>query len=303
MEFQKLKALVEALLYVSEGPLPMSRIRESIGEDAQLPEIKEALMSVITDFDSAGRGVRIAELAGGYQIITRAEHAPYIKRLQKIKPPKLTAQSLETLAIIAYRQPIIRAEVEAIRGVSSGGTLKTLLERRLIRMAGRQDVPGKPIMYATTHEFLRYFGLKDLASLPPLRELERELGIEENSILSNLEPELPGLDGPELEKMAAEYRAHKAAMLARPFGELGDEGPDIADTEPQPSSDFMPGDEPTDEELERELRDLEEEGEPLGEPVEEPGPAPSQDAPEPAPGPEEAEVPGPETDEGRPVAE
>lgn len=226
MEFSNLKAVIEAMLYVSEGPLPLSRIREAVGEDAEAITVREALMSVIQDFDADARGVRIAELAGGYQIVTRAEHAPFIRRLQKIKPPKLSAQSLETLAIIAYRQPIIRAEIEVIRGVSSGGTLKTLLERRMVRIAGRQDVPGKPMMYATTSEFLRYFGLKDLASLPPMRELERELGMEENSILNNLEPELPGLDGPEMERMAEEYRARRAAVEAEGLleeAELGDD--------------------------------------------------------------------------------
>lgn len=226
MELSNLKAVIEAMLYVSEGPLPLSRIREAVGEDVEAATVREALVSVMQDFDADARGVRIAELAGGYQIVTRAEHAPFIRRLQKIKPPKLSAQSLETLAIIAYRQPIIRAEIEVIRGVSSGGTLKTLLERRLVRIAGRQDVPGKPMMYATTSEFLRYFGLKDLASLPPMRELERELGMEENSILSNLEPELPGLDGPEMERMAEEYRARRAAVEAEGLleeSELGDD--------------------------------------------------------------------------------
>jgi segregation and condensation protein B len=137
----------------------------------------------------------IAGLAGGYQFITRPEYAVYIKKLQKIRPPKLSAQSLETLAIIAYRQPIIKAEIEAIRGVSADGVIKTLLDRRLVKIAGRQDVPGKPMMYATTNEFLQYFGLKDLNSLPSLRELRRESGMEENSILSGLEPELPGSTG------------------------------------------------------------------------------------------------------------
>jgi segregation and condensation protein B len=136
------------------------------------------------------------------------------------RPPKLSAQSLETLAIIAYRQPIIKAEIEAIRGVSADGVIKTLLDRRMVKIAGRQDVPGKPMMYATTTEFLQYFGLKDLNSLPSLRELERELGMEENSILSGLEPELPGLDGPEMEEMAREYRAKKAAEAAAEMAAL-----------------------------------------------------------------------------------
>jgi segregation and condensation protein B len=212
MEFSRLKAAVEALLYVSEGPLGLKRIREALGEDFGQADVREAVNSLVAEFESDGRGVRMAELAGGWQIITRPEYAAYVKRLQKIRPPKLSAQALETLAIIAYRQPIIRAEIEAIRGVNADGVIKTLMERRLIKMAGRQDVPGKPMMYATTQEFLIYFGLKDLSSLPSMRELERELGMEENPILSKLEPELPGLDGPEMEAMAAEYRARKAAQ-------------------------------------------------------------------------------------------
>lgn len=214
METYKLKAAVEALLYVSEDPLPVNKMRESLGDEAGLEEIREAVASIAAEFDSEGRGVRLAELAGGYQIVTRPEYAAYVKKLQKIRPPKLSAQALETLAIIAYRQPIIRAEIEGVRGVSADGVIKTLLERRLIRIAGRQDVPGKPMMFATTNEFLQYFGLKDLASLPSLRELERELGMEENSISRSLEPELPGLDGPELEAMAEEYRARKKAREA-----------------------------------------------------------------------------------------
>jgi len=214
MEFSRLKAAVEALLYVSDEPLSVKRIKETVGDEAEAAEIREAMLSIVADFDSEGRGVKIVELAGGYQIVTRPEFALYVKKLQKIRPPKLSAQALETLAIIAYRQPIIRAEIEAIRGVNADGVIKTLLERRLIKIAGRQDVPGRPIMFSTTAEFLRYFGLKDLSSLPSLRELERELGMEENSLSKDLEPELPGLDGPEMEAMAEEYRAKRAAMLA-----------------------------------------------------------------------------------------
>lgn len=214
MEFNSLKAAVEALLYVSDMPLSLKKIRETVGEDMPFEDVRAAVNSLVAEFEADGRGVRIAELAGGYQFITRPEYAVYIRKLQKIRPPKLSAQSLETLAIIAYRQPIIKAEIEAIRGVSADGVIKTLLDRRLVKIAGRQDVPGKPMMYATTTEFLQYFGLKDLNTLPSLRELERELGMEENSILSGLEPELPGLDGPEMEEMAREYRAKKAAEAA-----------------------------------------------------------------------------------------
>jgi segregation and condensation protein B len=230
MDLSRLKSIIESLLYVSENPVSIGRIREALGEEAELSDIREAMMSLVVEFDQPGRGIRIGEIAGGYQIITRPENSVYVKRHQKIKPPKLSGQALETLAIIAYRQPIIRAEIEEIRGVSAGGVLKTLLERRLIRISGRQDVPGKPMMYSTTPEFLKYFGLKDLASLPPLREIERELGLDENSILGGLEPELPGLDGPEMEAMAEEFRRKRAEIAAG--ADIGDVF-DIAQPEPE----------------------------------------------------------------------
>src|SRR5512143_3672753 len=215
MEFDRLKAAVFALLYVSDGPLAVKKIKEALGEDAEASDIRDAVTSIVEEFEARDLGVKVVELAGGYQIITRPEYALYVKKLQKIRPPKLSTQALETLAIIAYRQPIIRAEMEATRGVNVDGVIKTLLERRLIKIAGRQDVPGKPIMYSTTNEFLQYFGLKDLASLPSLRELEHELGMSQGEVLNILEPELPGLDGPEMEAMAEEYRARRAAEAAK----------------------------------------------------------------------------------------
>lgn len=269
MALQQIKAAVEALLYVSDAPLSLRKIKEAFGEDSgvEQDEIHNALNSLQEDFNSEGRGVRIAELAGGYQITTRPEYAAYIKRLQKIKPPRLSAPALETLAIIAYRQPLIRAEIEAIRGVNADGVLKTLLERRLIRIAGRQDVPGKPIMYATTAEFLQYFGLKDLSSLPSLRELERELGMEENTILGNLEPELPGLDGPEMERMAQEYRekrradieAEEASMAAQADAELAEFKEEVSGgAEPGMDNPCVPDAGDTPEEI---LDELDKEGE------------------------------------------
>lgn len=256
MEHYRLKAACEALLYVSDTPLTIKRIREAFDEEVDPANIREAVTSLVLDFESEGRGVRIAELAGGYQITTRPEFAPQIKKLQKIKPPKLSAQALETLAIVAYRQPIIKAEIEGIRGVSADGVLKTLLDRRLIKIAGRMDVPGKPMMYATTSEFLRYFGLKDLSSLPSLRELERELGMEENSILSELEPELPGLDGPEMEAMAAQYRAKRAEILAGSGGDAPDFGFE-APHAPAAEADKPSPEGPAADEEDREDRELE----------------------------------------------
>ncbi len=182
LEDRELKAIIEALLFVSAEPVPMDRLMIALGTISK-GEVKQALQSLREDFDREGRGVQLVELAGGYQIVTRLEYAPWIKRLAKAKAsPKLSRSAMESLAIIAYKQPIVRSEIEQIRGVEVSGVLRTLLERKLIRMVGRKDVPGRPIMYGTTKLFLQQFGLGDLSQLPPLREF-KELGEAEQAML------------------------------------------------------------------------------------------------------------------------
>jgi segregation and condensation protein B len=182
LEERELKAILESLLFVSAEPVPLERLMVVIGTVSKI-ELRHALRSLREDFDREGRGVQMVELAGGYQIVTRAEHAPWLKRLAKAKAsPKLSRSGMESLAIIAYKQPIVRAEIEQIRGVEVSTVLRTLLERKLIRMVGRKDVPGRPIMYGTTKLFLQQFGLSDLSQLPPLREF-KELGEAEQAML------------------------------------------------------------------------------------------------------------------------
>ena len=182
LEERELKAILESLLFVSAEPVPMERLMVALGTVSK-GEVKQALRSLREDFDREGRGVQVVELAGGYQMVTRAEYAPWITRLAKAKAsPKLSRSAMESLAIIAYKQPIVRSEIEQIRGVEVSGVLRTLLERKLIRMVGRKDVPGRPIMYGTTKFFLQQFGLNDLSQLPPLREF-KELGEAEQAML------------------------------------------------------------------------------------------------------------------------
>jgi len=182
LEERELKAILESLLFVSAEPVPLERLMVVLGTVSK-SELKQVLQSLREDFDREGRGLQMVELAGGYQIVTRAEHAPWIKRLAKVKAsPKLSRSAMESLAIIAYKQPIVRAEIEQIRGVEVSTVLRTLLERKLIRMVGRKDVPGRPIMYGTTRLFLQQFGLSDLSQLPPLREF-KELGEAEQAML------------------------------------------------------------------------------------------------------------------------
>ena len=179
---RELKAILESLLFVSPEPLSTARLVAVLG-DVPKAEIQRALGSFGRELEQDGRGVRLAEIAGGYRLVTKQEYAPWIKRLDKVKSAaKLSRSALESLAIIAYKQPLVRSEIENIRGVETSGVLRTLLERKLVRIVGRKEVPGRPIMYGTTKFFLEHFGLNDLSQLPPLREF-KELGDAEQSLL------------------------------------------------------------------------------------------------------------------------
>ncbi len=170
MEKEKLIGIVEALIFASEKPITEDEIRKII-PGVTPREIREAVGDLRKVFDEGSGGIFIADVAGGWQFRTRSEFAEYIKALLEQKPKKLSRAAMEALAIIAYRQPIVRSDIERIRGVDSGGVVKILLERNLIRILGKKDVPGKPIIYGTTKEFLETFGLKDIKSLPTLREM------------------------------------------------------------------------------------------------------------------------------------
>ena len=168
-----LKSVVESLLFVSDAPLTLDRLC-SILEEYDRNDIRAALAELDADYMQEGRGICLAEVAGGWQLRSRPENADFLRRLSRIRPYRFSPSSMETLAIIAYRQPITRSEVEYLRGVDSGGVLKTLLEKKLVRILGKKDIPGRPLIYGTSREFLEAFSLKDLASLPTLKEV-REL--------------------------------------------------------------------------------------------------------------------------------
>ncbi|MBI4003147.1 MAG: SMC-Scp complex subunit ScpB, partial [Nitrospira defluvii] len=181
-DVRALKGILEALLFVTADPIPVTRFLALLGAVTK-QEVEQALASLSHDYEQEGRGLQLAEVAGGYRIMTKAEFAPWLKRLEKVKAPsKLSRSALESLAIIAYKQPIVRAEVEQIRGVETSGVIRTLLERKLVRIVGRKEEPGRPIMYGTTKFFLEHFGLRDVSQLPPLREF-RELGESEQAML------------------------------------------------------------------------------------------------------------------------
>src|SRR5262245_27083127 len=170
MEGARLRSIVESLLFAAGEPLALSRI-EKIATGYERREIVRVLGALAEEYERDERGFRLAQVAGGWQLRTPRENAEFVRELRAERPVRLTRPSLETLAIIAYRQPVTRPEIEAIRGVDVDAVLATLLERRMIRILGRKEAPGRPILYGTTREFLEVFSLPDLEALPPLREL------------------------------------------------------------------------------------------------------------------------------------
>jgi segregation and condensation protein B len=166
----RLPALVESLLFAAGAPVPIARLVEAL-EGPSRAEVLRALEELGQTYEREGRGLRLVHVAGGYQLRTPAAHGPWVRRLLRERPGRLSRPMLETLAIVAYRQPCTRLEVEAVRGVDAEPVLQTLLERRLVRIVGRKEAPGRPLLYATTREFLEVFSLPDLGALPPLREL------------------------------------------------------------------------------------------------------------------------------------
>jgi len=179
---RELKAILEAVLFVSPEPVPVARLMSILGTFSKA-EVVQALGILTHDLDQDGRGLQLVQVAGGYRLVTKQEYGPWLKRMDKAKTAqKLSRSALESLAIIAYKQPLVRSEIEEIRGVETSGVLRTLCERKLVRIVGRKDMPGRPIMYGTTKFFLEHFGLQDLSQLPPLREF-KELGESEQALL------------------------------------------------------------------------------------------------------------------------
>lgn len=176
MTKEELMPIIDALIFASDAPISIQKIKQILDEESSdrigLKDIREAIDELNKDNRTQQRGFFLQEVAGGYQYRTRPNYAPWIKKLKKTKPFRLTQSTLETLAIIAYKQPIIRAEIEKIRGVDSGGIIKNLLERDLIKIVGRKNIPGRPFLLCSTNRFLEVFGLEKLSDMPSLKEFE-----------------------------------------------------------------------------------------------------------------------------------
>ncbi|KPK44266.1 MAG: hypothetical protein AMK74_05470 [Nitrospira bacterium SM23_35] len=167
------KSIFEAMLFLSGDVLPVQSFREIVGISEA--DMKLLMNDLIAEYRDRNRGLLIVEIANGYQMVTNPEYAGWVKKFRTIHTSsRLSMPALETLAIIAYKQPIIKAEIEQIRGVNSDSAIRTLYDKRLIKIMGRKEAPGRPFLYGTTREFLQYFGLKDLTELPTLKDLNRE---------------------------------------------------------------------------------------------------------------------------------
>ena len=180
MERDEIKSVLESLLFVADGPQSVQRLGEVL-DQADRETIQSLLRELQNDFEGQNRGIRLVEVAGGYQLRTPKSNSEAVKKFLGGRPARMGKATLETLAIVAYRQPITKAEIKAIRGVDVDGVITTLLERNLIRAVARKDVPGRPFLYGTTPEFLQLFNMKDLSQLPTLKEMD-EISL----------PEIPG---------------------------------------------------------------------------------------------------------------
>ena len=183
----ELKAIVEALIFASPEPLTPRQLYKLLDSEPK-EDVQAAIAALKRDYDRAG-GLQFVEVAGGYQIVTRPDLHEWVRRLfHERSTQKLTVQALETLAVIAYRQPITALEITEVRGVNTSGVLNTLLERHLIKIVGRKQVVGRPFLYATTKEFLIRFGLNDLSDLPKVEDMAEALGFEPPALLVEQSP-------------------------------------------------------------------------------------------------------------------
>ena len=198
---ENISSIIEALLLASESPVTVEKIC-AVLDGVEKKEVEEAIAALMAGYDERASGISIQEIAGGYQLRTRPELASWIKKLKGSKPATLSPAALETLAIVAYRQPIVKADIESIRGVDVSAPLKGLLEKKLIRIVGRMDVPGKPIIYGTTKKFLEVFNLKELTEHQEIPEQETIDFDQEQSDIREILNQEAAKDEPEKEAAA-----------------------------------------------------------------------------------------------------
>jgi len=224
MDRTEQRRIVEALVLASPEPISAARLAELVPY-LKPAKAKDLVNELNTEYQEQDRSFEIWEVSGGYQIRTRAEFSGYLQKLNRQRPLRLSRAALETLSIVAYKQPATRAEIEEVRGVECGPVLKSLLERQLIRIAGHRDVPGRPMIYVTTRRFLEVFGLESIKGLPALREIDelaREQGL---TSADDTEAENTDADGAgEAAPTEPEIVTPDAAVEATPLATPDDDG-------------------------------------------------------------------------------
>lgn len=220
LEFEKTKSAIESLIFISNKPLTMDDLK-SLFENVEPEKLRALIGALRKEHEERNSGMRIAEIAGGFQMVTSPENADVIKNFYKIKnTEKLSGPSLETLAIIAYKQPVTRVDIEAIRGVNVDGVVRSLLEKNLIRVVGRKEVIGRPFVYGTTRIFLDYFGLKSLEELPKIEEFAQQDKIMDMTLVSG-DAQITPLTKEEEEKFQEEQKRQNETQA--PLEEATDE--------------------------------------------------------------------------------
>ncbi len=219
MDIQEIKPILEAVLFASDRSLTAEELTEAFQDDITVSSIKTALAELAKEYEAEGRGFMLKEIAGGYQILTHERLSADLKRFYTSREKKkLSPASLETLSVVAYKQPVTKADIEFVRGVNVDGPLRTLLEKNMIKIAGRKEVPGRPILYGTTKDFLAHFGLNSLKELPPLSEFT-----EKDIDQALLPPQMRALTQAEAVS-EAEKPAEENAEIAEEHNEISENG-------------------------------------------------------------------------------
>jgi len=186
-KLENIKPVVEALIFASDVPITLEQIKGFI-EETSVAQVRKAIDTLNLEYKQQSRAFTIIQVAGGYQMVTRQSYASWVKKLfYKRSKARLSQAALETLSIVAFKQPVPKSEISAVRGVSSDGVINTLLERKLVTIAGRGEGQGRPLLYKTTKEFLRYFGVNSISDLPKPREIEELLKEEQYSPVDAIE--------------------------------------------------------------------------------------------------------------------
>jgi segregation and condensation protein B len=234
MQLDQLKQVVEVLIFASDIPLPVDQIRATV-EETTVEDVVRAVDELNVEYRQSGRTFQIVHVAGGYQMVTHENYTSWVRKLfaGRLKQ-KLSQAAMETLSVIAFRQPVGKPDIEAIRGVNCDGVIRTLLERKLITLSGRDDGPGRALLYKTTREFLRYFGVNEISDLPKPKELEelfKESGVQQN-LLADL-PDAGEDSGGASPAEAAGNRGVETGVGGSTGG--ADDPPDpVAEPEPEP---------------------------------------------------------------------